>query len=76
MSNNVIPNFLPPPYDLTTEGDEETEDENENTCERPYAYKIFCGLCGVILGLAFYRLMDSEVNVSFKFSVSKGKNKS
>ncbi len=71
MSNNVIPNFLPPPYNLTTE-----EDENENTCERPYAYKIFCGLCGVILGLAFYRLMDSEVNVSFKFSVSKSKNKS
>ena len=71
MSNNVIPNFLPPPYNLTTE-----EDEHENTCERPYAYKIFCGLCGVILGLAFYRLMDSEVNVSFKFSVSKSKNKS
>ncbi len=45
MSNNVIPNFLPPPYDFTTEEDEATEEEeeeeeNENTCEGWCDWKI------------------------------------
>ncbi len=72
MSNNVIPNFLPPPYDFTTEEDD-TEEEEEEYNKGSFALSV---LYGVILGLAFYRLMDSEVNVSFKFSVSKSKNKS
>ena len=74
MSNNVIPNFLPPSYDFTTEENEDdTEEEEEEYNKGSFALSI---LYGVILGLAFYRLMDSEVNVSFKFSVSKSKNKS
>ncbi len=72
MSNNVIPNFLPPPYDFTTEEDD-TEEEEEEYNKGSLALSV---LYGVVLGLAFYRLMDSEVNVSFKFSVSKSKNKS
>ena len=68
MSNNVIPNFLPPPYDFTTE-----EDEDEEYNKGSFALSV---LYGVVLGLAFYRLMNSEVNVEFKFSVSKSKNKS
>ncbi len=73
MSNNVIPNFLPPPYDFTTEEDDDTEEEEEEYNKGSLALSV---LYGVVLGLAFYRLMDSEVNVSFKFSVSKSKNKS
>ncbi len=66
MSNSIIPNFLPPPYDFTTE---EEEEEYNNV-------SFFLNLLyGAVLGLAFYRLMDSEVNVEFKFSVSKSKNK-
>ncbi len=68
----MIPNFLPPPYDFTTEEDD-TEEEEEEYNKGSFALSV---LYGVILGLAFYRLMDSEVNVSFKFSVSKSKNKS
>ncbi len=72
MSNSIIPSFLPPPYDFTTEEDD-TEEEEEEYNKGSFALSV---LYGVILGLAFYRLMDSEVNVSFKFSVSKYKNKS
>ncbi len=69
MSNSIIPNFLPPPYDFTTEEDD-TEEEEEEYNKGSFALSV---LYGVILGLAFYRLMDSEVNVEFKFSVSKSK---
>ena len=72
MSNNVIPNFLPPHYDFTTEEDD-TEEEEEEHNKVSLALSV---LYGVVLGLAFYRLIDSEINVSFKFSVSKSKNKS
>ncbi len=72
MSNSIIPSFLPPPYDFTTEEDD-TEEEEEEYNKGSLALSV---LYGVVLGLAFYRLMDSEVNVSFKFSVSKSKNKS
>ncbi len=65
MSNNVIPNFLPPPYDFTKEEEEETEEEEYNT-ESLVLY-------GVVLGLAFFILTNSEVNVSFKFSLNKKK---
>ncbi len=63
MSNNVIPNFLPPPYDFTTEEDD-TEEEEEEYNKGSLALSV---LYGVVLGLAFYRLMDSEVNVSLNF---------
>ncbi len=67
MSNSIIPNFLPPPYDFTTDEDDTEEEEyNKGSLALSVLY-------GVILALAFYRLMDSEVNVSFKFSVSKSK---
>ncbi len=71
MSNSIIPSFLPPPYNFTTEYDDiEEEEYNKGSLAVNVLY-------GVVLGLAFYRLMDSEVNVSFKFSVSKSKkNKS
>ena len=69
MSNSIIPNFLPPPYDFTTEEDD-TEEEEEEYNKGSFALSV---LYGIILGLAFYRLMDSEVNVEFKFSVSKSK---
>ncbi len=72
MSNSIIPNFLPPPYDFTTEEDD-TEEEEEEYNKGSFALSV---LYSVVLGLAFYRLMDSEVNVEFKFSVSKSKNKS
>ena len=72
MSNSIIPNFLLPIYDFTVRDDTEEEEEEYN--KGSLALSV---LYGVILGLAFYRLMDSEVNVSFKFSVSKSKkNKS
>ncbi len=71
MSNSIIPSFLPPPYDFTTEEDEDdTEEEEEEYNKGSLALSV---LYGVVLGLAFYRLMDSEVNVEFKFSVSKSK---
>ncbi len=74
MSNSIIPNFLPPPYNFTTEENEDdTEEEEEEYNKGSFALSV---LYGVVLGLAFYRLMDSEVNVEFKFSVSKSKNKS
>ena len=72
MSNSIIPSFLPPPYDFTTEEDD-TEEEEEEYNKGSFTLSV---LYGVVLGLAFYRLMNSEVNVSFKFSVSKSKNKS
>ncbi len=28
MSNSIIPSFLPPPYDFTTEEDEDDTEEN------------------------------------------------
>ncbi len=72
MSNSIIPNFLPPPYDFTTD-DDDTEEEEEEFNKGSFAFSV---LYGAILGLAFYRLMNSEVNVEFKFSVSRSKNKS
>ncbi len=81
MNNNVIPNFLPPPYDFTTEEDEDdTEEDEDDTEENEEGYDkgllALSALYSVVLALAIYRLMDLEVNVSFKFSVSKSKNKS
>ncbi len=71
MSNNVIPNFLPPPYDFTTEGDEETEEEeeeeNENTCEGPCARKIFYG---TIFALVVYRLIGPVIKINLKVSIN------
>ncbi len=75
MSNNVIPNFLPPPYDFTTEEDEETEEEdyteeeeeNENTCEGPCACKIFYG---IIFALVVYRLIGPEIKIDLKVSIN------
>ncbi len=70
MSNNVIPNFLPPPYDFTTEEDEETEEEeeeNENTCEGPCACKIFCG---IIFALVVYRLIGLKIKIDLKVSIN------
>ncbi len=73
MSNSIIPSFLPPPYDLTTEEDEEIEEENEKEYDKgSLALSV---LNGVVLALAIYRLMNLEVNVEFKFSVRKSKNK-
>ena len=78
MSNSIIPSFLPPPYDFTTEYDDtEEEEEYDDTEEEEEEYNkgslALNVLYGVVLCLAFYRLMDSEVNVEFKFSVSKSK---
>ncbi len=70
MSNNVIPNFLPPPYDFTTEEDEETEEEeeeNENTCEGWCDYKIFYG---IIFALVVYRLIGPEIKIDLKVSIN------
>ena len=69
MSNNVIPNFLPPPYDLTTEEDEETEEEeeNENTCEGWCACKIFYG---TIFALVVYRLIGPKIKIDLKVSIN------
>ena len=74
MSNNVIPNFLPPPYDFTTEEDEETEEEdyteeeeNENTCEEWCACKIFCG---TIFALIVYRLIGPVIKIDLKVSIN------
>ena len=71
MSNSIIPNFLPPAYDFTAEENDTEEEEEYNNVSFALSVRY-----GVVLGLAFYRLMDSEVNVEFKFSVSKSKNKS
>ncbi len=49
MSNNVIPNFLPPPYDFIT------EEDDEEWSEGPCACKIFYG---TIFALVVYRLID------------------
>ncbi len=69
MSNNVIPNFLPPPYDLTTEEYEETEEEeeNENTCEGWCACKIFYG---TIFALVVYRLIGPVIKIDLKVSIN------
>ena len=69
MSNNVTPNFLPPPYDFTTEEDEETEEEeeNENTCEGPCARKI---LYGIIFASVVYRLIGPKIKIDLKVSIN------
>ena len=75
MSNSIIPSFLPPPYDFTTEDADEydtEEDADEYDTEEEYNTGSLV-LYGVVLGLAFFILTNSEVNVSFKFSVSKKK---
>ncbi len=73
MSNSIIPSFLPPPYDFTTEEDEDdTEEEEEEYNKGSFALSV---LYGVVLALVLHELMSSEVNVEFKFSVSKSKKK-
>ena len=80
MSNSIIPNFLPPIYDFTTEEDEDdTEEEYEeydDTEEYDKGSLAFFFLYGAALGLVFCGLMGSEINASLKFSVSKSENKS
>ena len=78
MSNNVIPNFLPPPYDFTTKEDEETEEEddteeeeNENTHKGLCACKIFCG---IIFALVVYRLIGPEIKIDLKVSINQNKS--
>ena len=84
MSNSIIPSFLPPPYDFTTEdADEYDTEENadeydteENADEYDTEEEYNTGslvLYGFVLGLAAIILTNSEVNVSFKFSLSKKK---
>ena len=78
MSNNVIPNFLPPPYDFTKEEEEETEEEEEEEEEYDTEEKYNTGslvFCGFVLGLAAIILTNSKVNVSFKFSLNKKTNR-
>ena len=87
MSNSIIPSFLPPPYDFTTEdadeydteenADEYDTEENadEYDTEEEYNTESLI-LYGFVLGLAAIILTNSEVNISFKFSLSKKKNKS
>ena len=79
MSNSIIPSFLPPPYDFTTE-DADEYDTEENADEYDTEEEYNTGslvLYGFVLGLAAIILTNSEVNVSFKFSLSKKKkNKS
>ena len=93
MSNSIIPSFLPPPYDFTTEDADEydteedadeyvteenadeyvtEEDADEYVTEEKYNTESLV-LYGFALGLAAIILMNSEVNVSFKFSLSKKK---
>ena len=84
MSNSIIPNFLPPSYNFTTEdADEYDTEENadeydteENADEYDTEEEYNTGslvLYGFVLGLAAIILTSSEVNVSFKFSLSKKK---
>ncbi len=61
MSNNVIPNFLPPPYDFTTE-----EDDEEWT-EGPCACKIFYG---TIFASAAHRLIGPVIKIDLNVSIS------
>ena len=71
MSNNIIPNFLPPPYDFTTEENEEEDDtekeENENTHKGLCACKIFCG---IIFALVVSRLIGPVIEIDLKVSIS------
>ena len=69
MSNNVIPNFLPPPHDFTMEEDD--EEWSENTCEGPCAYEIFCG---IIFALVVYRLIGLEIKIDLKVSINQNKS--
>ncbi len=84
MSNSIIPSFLPPSYDFTTEDADKydteenadeydtEEDADEYVTEEEYNTGSLV-LYGFVLGLAAIILMNSEVNVSFKFSLSKKK---
>ena len=77
MSNSIIPNFLPPSYDFTTEDADKydtEEDADEYDTEEEYNTGSLV-LYGFVLGLAAIILMNSEVNVSFKFSLSKKTNR-
>ncbi len=65
MSNNVIPNFLPPPYDFTTEEDD--EEWSEGLC----AYEIFCG---IVFALVVYRLIGPVIKIDLKISISQNKS--
>ncbi len=81
MNNNVIPNFLPPAYDFTTEEDyveeeddvEEEEYDVEEEQETDQLTYLIALLEFAVFSLAFCMIMNSEVNVEFKFSVSKSK---
>ncbi len=74
MNNNVIPNFLPPAYAFTTEEndtvEEEEEEEEQETDQLTY---LIAFLEFAAFSLAFCVIINSEVNVEFKFSVSKSK---
>ena len=77
MSNSIIPSFLPPPYDFTTEENEQTEEEDdaeeedeeesENTCKGLCACKIFYG---TIFALVVYRLIGPVIKMDLKVSIS------
>ncbi len=76
MINSIIPNFLPPAYDFTTEEDEDEDDtEEEEEQETGQLTYLIALLEFAVFSLAFCVIMNSEVNVEFKFSVSKSKNK-
>ncbi len=67
MSNSVIPSFLPPPYDFTTEEDDTEEEENENTCKGLCACKIFYG---TISALVIYKLIGPVTKMDLKLCIS------
>ena len=69
MSNNVIPNFLPPPYDFATEKEEEEEEEeeNENTCGELCAHKI---IYGTIFALVVYSLIGPAIKINLRMSIN------
>ena len=71
MSNNVHPSFLPPPYDFTTEKDEESYEEDEEGEE--YGREIWRGIlttigCGTTFGLTF---VDTVVGIGIFLSLVK-----
>ncbi len=63
MSNNIIPSFLSPSYDfIEEENEEEEEEEGSLVCNIIY---------GAVLGFALFILIDSDIDVSFKFSFNR-----
>ena len=62
----MIPSFLPPPYDFTTEEDD-TEEENENTCKGLCDREIFYG---AIFALVVYKLIGSVTKIDLKIYIN------